>query len=123
MSEKTSSSQKPTSSNEELVVKVAQLKQELAHTEGRVVTAEFQLRQKDAEVHRLNQTLLDLQTEMRGLFVENQKLKFWLSRYKAIKDKYLRRGSFQERAAKWLAQNLIKRRAQKSKARIRSSDN
>ena len=48
---------------------------------------------------------------MARLLVENQKLQFWLNRYKAIKDKYLARGSFQERLTKWAAKKLIHRRA------------
>lgn len=97
--------------SEDLVRQVSRLQGELTQAEERGLAAECRLREKDAEIDRLSRRLTDLQVEMAKLLVENQKLQFWLNRYKAIKDKYLARGSFQERLTKWVAKKLIHRRA------------
>ncbi len=96
--------------SEELATKLRRLEEELAQAEAQRAASECRLRDNDAEIDRLNQGLTDLRVEMARLLVENQRLQFWLNRYKAIKDKYLARGSFQERLTKWAAKKLIHRR-------------
>lgn len=105
-----SQSQLPGPRKEELAGQLRRLEEQLTEAEARRLASECRLRDKDAEIDRLNQDLTDLKVEMARLLVENQKLQFWLSRYKAIKDKYLARGSFQERLTKWAATKLVHRR-------------
>src|SRR5690242_15644676 len=115
MSEKTQG-QVTSPTSEDLATQVKELREKLAETESRRVSAEISLTSKDSELRKLTQRWTDLQLQMTGLFVENQRLRFWLSRYKALKDKFLPHGSFQERIAKWAALTLTHQRATKTQA-------
>lgn len=94
---------------------VDELNEALIRSEARVSKAESELFGKELELRALRENYSHAQERLAEVLAENRTLRFWLSRYKAVKDRYLPRGGFWERAVKRVALKLITRRTPRDK--------